>query len=253
MASSSSEPQTKAEAGGSGGGAGSGGVGGDGGEPSEAAAAAAGLDQVFLHRGLKKAKKERGCTAKERISKMPPCAAGKRSSIYLCKWSCKQQKFRYVDSQGRENGCLKPPPPRASPSFSATRTACPTTITSRPWTDKTKSRRVRDLFLTPKIQASVPARCVRHGRPPLHVLQQGEICDNNYKHTSHRQRKSKMARVSPVVLVDEQVNQQRVQVNSDMSFRKSFPDKTKIRRRLGLGYQDQWVPWAIAEIVFEAG
>ncbi|KAK9906917.1 hypothetical protein M0R45_002599 [Rubus argutus] len=28
------------------------------------------------------AKKERGCTAKERISKMPPCAAGKRSSIY---------------------------------------------------------------------------------------------------------------------------------------------------------------------------
>ncbi|KAK6944225.1 AP2/ERF domain [Dillenia turbinata] len=33
-------------------------------------------------RGLKKAKKERGCTAKERISKMPPCAAGKRSSIY---------------------------------------------------------------------------------------------------------------------------------------------------------------------------
>ncbi|KAG0477140.1 hypothetical protein HPP92_013981 [Vanilla planifolia] len=31
---------------------------------------------------LKKARKERVCTAKERISKMPPCAAGKRSSIY---------------------------------------------------------------------------------------------------------------------------------------------------------------------------
>ncbi|PKA62590.1 AP2-like ethylene-responsive transcription factor [Apostasia shenzhenica] len=31
---------------------------------------------------LKKARKERICTAKERISRMPPCAAGKRSSIY---------------------------------------------------------------------------------------------------------------------------------------------------------------------------
>ncbi|KAH0454743.1 hypothetical protein IEQ34_016667 [Dendrobium chrysotoxum] len=31
---------------------------------------------------LKKARKERVCTAKERISRMPPCAAGKRSSIY---------------------------------------------------------------------------------------------------------------------------------------------------------------------------
>ncbi|XWS66333.1 hypothetical protein CRYUN_Cryun05aG0190700 [Craigia yunnanensis] len=39
-------------------------------------------DQLLLYRGLKKAKKERGCTAKERISKMPPCTAGKRSSIY---------------------------------------------------------------------------------------------------------------------------------------------------------------------------
>ncbi|KAL2344483.1 hypothetical protein Fmac_005768 [Flemingia macrophylla] len=35
-----------------------------------------------LSRGLKKAKKERGCTAKERISKMPPCAVSKWSSIY---------------------------------------------------------------------------------------------------------------------------------------------------------------------------
>ncbi|KAJ8755570.1 hypothetical protein K2173_022149 [Erythroxylum novogranatense] len=49
------------------------------GESSEAVIA---NDQLLLHRGLKKAKKERGCTAKERISKMPPCTAGKRSSIY---------------------------------------------------------------------------------------------------------------------------------------------------------------------------
>ncbi|KAF7804070.1 AP2-like ethylene-responsive transcription factor [Senna tora] len=39
-------------------------------------------DDFLVYRELKKAKKERGCTAKERISKMPPCAAGKRSSIY---------------------------------------------------------------------------------------------------------------------------------------------------------------------------
>lgn len=31
---------------------------------------------------FKKARRERVCTAKERISRMPPCAAGKRSSIY---------------------------------------------------------------------------------------------------------------------------------------------------------------------------
>ncbi|KAF7819037.1 AP2-like ethylene-responsive transcription factor [Senna tora] len=67
MASPSSDP-AKSEVG-----------GGGGGEPSEAVIA---NDQLLLYRGLKKAKKERGCTAKERISKMPPCAAGKRSSIY---------------------------------------------------------------------------------------------------------------------------------------------------------------------------
>ena len=73
MASSSSDPGPKTESG-----SGSGGA-----EASEAAAAAAATtDQQLLYRGLKKAKKERGCTAKERISKMPPCAAGKRSSIY---------------------------------------------------------------------------------------------------------------------------------------------------------------------------
>ncbi|KAE8098769.1 hypothetical protein FH972_016808 [Carpinus fangiana] len=71
MASSSSDPGLKSEVGGGGGGGGA--------EASEAVIA---NDQLLLYRGLKKAKKERGCTAKERISKMPPCAAGKRSSIY---------------------------------------------------------------------------------------------------------------------------------------------------------------------------
>ncbi|KAK3217886.1 hypothetical protein Dsin_011856 [Dipteronia sinensis] len=69
MASSSSDPGLKHEVGGCSG----------GGETSEAVIA---NDQLLLYRGLKKAKKERGCTAKERISKMPPCTAGKRSSIY---------------------------------------------------------------------------------------------------------------------------------------------------------------------------
>ncbi|XP_062117747.1 AP2-like ethylene-responsive transcription factor At2g41710 isoform X2 [Humulus lupulus] len=73
MASSSSDPGLKPESSCGGGG------GGGGGETSEAVIA---NDQLLLYRGLKKAKKERGCTAKERISKMPPCAAGKRSSIY---------------------------------------------------------------------------------------------------------------------------------------------------------------------------
>ncbi|KAI4348681.1 hypothetical protein L6164_009377 [Bauhinia variegata] len=76
MASSSSGPdKSEVGCGSSGGGSG----GGGGAETSEAAVAS---DQLLLYRGLKKAKKERGCTAKERISKMPPCTAGKRSSIY---------------------------------------------------------------------------------------------------------------------------------------------------------------------------
>ncbi|XVE95932.1 hypothetical protein REPUB_Repub02eG0178000 [Reevesia pubescens] len=62
---SSSDPGMKAEA--------------SGGENSETVIA---NDQLLLYRGLKKAKKERCCTAKERISKMPPCTVGKRSSIY---------------------------------------------------------------------------------------------------------------------------------------------------------------------------
>uniref|UniRef100_A0A7N0ULV0 AP2/ERF domain-containing protein n=1 Tax=Kalanchoe fedtschenkoi TaxID=63787 RepID=A0A7N0ULV0_KALFE len=57
-----------------------GGEGGGGMDASDAVAAA--NSQLLLYKGLKKAKKERGSTAKERISKMPPCAAGKRSSIY---------------------------------------------------------------------------------------------------------------------------------------------------------------------------
>ncbi|KAL0352716.1 UNVERIFIED_CONTAM: AP2-like ethylene-responsive transcription factor [Sesamum angustifolium] len=71
MASSSSDHATKPEETG-------------GGESSEAPPPPPplGSDQLLLYRGLKKAKKERGCTAKERISKMPPCTAGKRSSIY---------------------------------------------------------------------------------------------------------------------------------------------------------------------------
>lgn len=53
-------------------------VGGGGNEVLEASMA----NDRLIFRGLKKARKERVCTAKERISKMPPCAAGKRSSIY---------------------------------------------------------------------------------------------------------------------------------------------------------------------------
>ncbi|KAK8563335.1 hypothetical protein V6N12_035484 [Hibiscus sabdariffa] len=68
---SSSDPGMKAEA--------------SGGENSETVIA---NDQLLLCRGLKKAKKERCCTAKERISKMPPCTAGKRSSIYRGVTSC---------------------------------------------------------------------------------------------------------------------------------------------------------------------
>ncbi|CAN4121575.1 unnamed protein product [Withania somnifera] len=73
MASPSSEPTAKTD--------GSSGNDAGGGETSEAMGYI-GTDQLLLYRGLKKAKKERGYTAKERISKMPPCTAGKRSSIY---------------------------------------------------------------------------------------------------------------------------------------------------------------------------
>ncbi|KAC9151533.1 hypothetical protein E3N88_46285 [Mikania micrantha] len=71
---SSSDPIMKSEA--------------SGGDTSESAAAVVGKGNSYhqqlmvKYSGLKKSKKDRGCTAKERISKMPPCAAGKRSSIY---------------------------------------------------------------------------------------------------------------------------------------------------------------------------
>ncbi|XP_051125688.1 AP2-like ethylene-responsive transcription factor At2g41710 isoform X2 [Andrographis paniculata] len=72
MASSSSDHAAKPEEAG----------GGESSEPPLHLPPPLGGDQLLLYRGLKKAKKERGCTAKERISKMPPCTAGKRSSIY---------------------------------------------------------------------------------------------------------------------------------------------------------------------------
>lgn len=87
MASPSSEPTAKPE--------GSSGNDVGGGETSEAMGSI-GTDQLLLYRGPKKAKKERGCTAKERISKMPPCTAGKRSSIY-----------RGVTRYGMEKGKLQ--------------------------------------------------------------------------------------------------------------------------------------------------
>lgn len=39
-------------------------------------------DTPEQQRGVKRSRRDRGSTAKDRISKMPPCAAGKRSSIY---------------------------------------------------------------------------------------------------------------------------------------------------------------------------
>ncbi|KAF0922877.1 hypothetical protein E2562_002126 [Oryza meyeriana var. granulata] len=53
-----------------------------GGEGPGIGAAGAGAEQVAPPRRPVAARKERVCTAKERISRMPPCAAGKRSSIY---------------------------------------------------------------------------------------------------------------------------------------------------------------------------
>ncbi|XP_048431985.1 AP2-like ethylene-responsive transcription factor At2g41710 isoform X2 [Pyrus x bretschneideri] len=55
---------------------------GSGGGEAEASEEVMATDQLMVYRGVNKAKKERGCTAKERISKIPPCATGKRSSIY---------------------------------------------------------------------------------------------------------------------------------------------------------------------------
>ena len=52
---------------------------GEGGSSSSLGAVAAGEQAP---RRVLAVRKERVCTAKERISRMPPCAAGKRSSIY---------------------------------------------------------------------------------------------------------------------------------------------------------------------------
>lgn len=53
------------------------------GEVGEAAATQEEHQQQQQNRGLKRSRREsRGSSAKERISKMPPCEAGKRSSIY---------------------------------------------------------------------------------------------------------------------------------------------------------------------------
>ncbi|TVU19219.1 hypothetical protein EJB05_35357 [Eragrostis curvula] len=56
--------------------------GGEGQQPSFGAAAGEQQQQHQAPRRALAVRKERACTAKERISRMPPCAAGKRSSIY---------------------------------------------------------------------------------------------------------------------------------------------------------------------------
>ncbi|KAL6502184.1 hypothetical protein OROHE_024777 [Orobanche hederae] len=75
-----------------------------GGESSEAPPPPSG-DQVLLYRVLKKAKKERGCTAKDRISKMPPCTAGKRSSIY--RGVTRGSKFFYLGAYDDEEAAAR--------------------------------------------------------------------------------------------------------------------------------------------------
>lgn len=55
---------------------------GEGSSSSFGAVAGAAAEQAPSPRRALAVRKERVCTAKERISRMPPCAAGKRSSIY---------------------------------------------------------------------------------------------------------------------------------------------------------------------------
>lgn len=59
-----------------------------------------GADQAYLP-APKRARKERVCTAKERISRMAPCVAGKRSSIYR---GVTRYALLLVHNQGEE--CL---------------------------------------------------------------------------------------------------------------------------------------------------
>jgi hypothetical protein len=74
---------------------------GEGGSSSSlsAVAGAAALSGELVPRRALALRKERVCTAKERISRMPPCAAGKRSSIY-----------RGVTRYAPHGPCPAPPP-----------------------------------------------------------------------------------------------------------------------------------------------
>lgn len=77
--------------------------GGEGGSSSSlgavAGAAAVSSSGELVPRRSLAVRKERVCTAKERISRMPPCAAGKRSSIY-----------RGVTRYAPHGPCHAPPP-----------------------------------------------------------------------------------------------------------------------------------------------
>ncbi|KAK7345039.1 hypothetical protein VNO77_15408 [Canavalia gladiata] len=76
---------------------------------SEAGGGGAGISEVAVANDeqfrLKKAKKERVCTAKERISKMPPCATGKRSSIYrgVTRWTGRYEAHLWDKSTWNQN------------------------------------------------------------------------------------------------------------------------------------------------------
>lgn len=80
---------------------------GEGGSSSSlgAVAAVSSSGELVPRRAALAVRKERVCTAKERISRMPPCAAGKRSSIY-------RGVTRYVRAARPHGPCLA-----ASPSL----------------------------------------------------------------------------------------------------------------------------------------
>ncbi|KAL8162321.1 hypothetical protein V2J09_013810 [Rumex salicifolius] len=65
------------------------------------------LKSLGVSTSLKKVKRERGSTAKERISKMPPCTAGKRSSIYRGvtrhRWTGRYEAHLWDKSTWNEN------------------------------------------------------------------------------------------------------------------------------------------------------
>ena len=74
------------------------GEGGSSSSLSAVAGAAAVSSWELVPRRVLAVRKERVCMAKERISRMPPCAAGKRSSIY-----------RGVTRYAPHGPCLPPP------------------------------------------------------------------------------------------------------------------------------------------------